>query len=182
MRIVNCPFIRIAAVVATIILAPSVFGAGPVIEIGTLHGKLRYDVELFEVKPNMEITIILKNTDEMQHNMIICSIGRNVTMKVAQNAWALGAEAIKRHYVPEMPEVLFHTKVVNPGQEDSMTITTPGMKGDYPYVCTIPGHAFTMKGVMRVTDNPAALKLAPQESAEDRRGRRQIYLHGKSVV
>lgn len=159
----------------TTALSPFVHAAGPVFEIGTLPGKLRFDIELFEVKPNVEIKLILKNTDEMQHNLIICRPGEKVAMKVAQTAWLLGAQAIEKQYVPDLPEVLVHTKVVNPGQEDSVTFTTPGEEGDYPYVCTIPGHAFSMKGVMRVTPDPAAPKLV--QASEDKEGRKQLHLH-----
>ena len=155
---------------------PSIaIAAGPVFEIGTLPGKLRYNIELFEVKPNIEIKLVLKNTDEMQHNLIICSPGETVSMKVAQKAWMLGALAIEKEYVPNLPEVLFHTKVVNPGQEDEITFRTPAEVGDYPYVCTIPGHAFSMKGVMRVTDNPTAPELV--KSSVDKKGRKQLHLH-----
>ena len=146
-------------------------------EIGTLPGKLRYDVELFEVRPNIEVQLRLRNTDEMQHNLIICSPGDGVAMKVAQQAWLLGAQSVAKQYVPEAPEVLFHTKVVNPGEEDTITFTTPSALGDYPYVCTIPGHAFSMKGVMRVTANPEAPKLVQVEDNAKKSGQKQLHLH-----
>ena len=156
-------------------MSPQVAAAESVFEIGTLPGKLRFDIELLEVRPNVEIKLTLKNTDEMQHNLIICTRGENVGMKVAQAAWVLGAQAIEKQYVPDLPEVLVHTKVVNPGQEDSITFTTPSEAGDYPYVCTIPGHAFSMKGVMRVTANPAAPQMVKAEA--DQKGRKQLHLH-----
>ncbi len=177
MSTVNCRFCRVAAMLAAMVLAPTLFAASSVIEIGTLHGKLRYDIELFEVRPGVEVTLILRNADEMQHNLVICRPGANVTMKVAQKAWALGAEAVNRQFVPEMPEVLFHTRVADPGKEASITFTTPTTKDDYPYVCTLPGHAFTMKGVMRVTDSPSVAKKAVAEARNEGPDRSQFHLH-----
>jgi len=184
MRIVICHFFRIAAVLAAVIFAPSLFAAAPVIEIGTLHGKLRYDTELFEVRPGVEVTLILRNADEMQHNLVICRQGNNITLKVAQKAWALGAEAVSKQYIPDTPEVLFHTSVVDPGKEIAITFVTPTDKGDYPYVCTIPGHAFTMKGVMRVTDSPSVPKKSVDNGLVDGKDSARFHLHvmDKAIV
>lgn len=127
-----------------------------VIRIGTLPGKMKFDVEEFVVKPSARVRLILNNTDEMQHNLILCRPGKDTAMLVAQKAWTLGAEAINRQFVPEMPEVLHATKIVNPAQQDEIIFTAPTEAGDYPYVCTLPGHAFTMRGVMRVRTEPEA--------------------------
>ena len=128
--------------------------AAPVtIRISTVHGKMKYDVESFEVDPGAEVTLVFKNEDEMQHNLLILKPGTN-TLVVAQKAWALGTEAVKRDYVPDMPEILFHTKVLNPRETTSITFTAPTELGQYPYVCTLPGHVYSMKGMMRVGGSP----------------------------
>lgn len=121
------------------------------ITIGTLHGKMRFDLDSFQVKPGVTVRLTLKNTDEMQHNLLILTPGEGMPLEVAQKAWALGAEAVKKAFVPDVPEVLFHTRIVDPQQSDTITFTAPDKEGDYSYVCTLPGHAFSMKGVMRVS-------------------------------
>jgi azurin len=126
------------------------------IKIGTLHGQMKYDVELFQVKPGIKVRLTLTNSDDMQHNLLILTPGENKTMEVAQKAWALGAEAVKKAFVPDIPDVLFHTKVVEPQQSDTIAFLAPEKEADYPFVCTLPGHAISMKGVMRVTKKPAA--------------------------
>ena len=132
--------------------------AAPVtIRISTVHGKMKYDVESFEVDPGAEVTLVFKNEDEMQHNLLILKPGTK-TLVVAQKAWALGTEAVKRDYVPDMPEILFHTKVLNPRETTSITFTAPTELGQYPYVCTLPGHVYSMKGMMRVGGSPIALR------------------------
>jgi azurin len=36
-----------------------------------------------------------------------------------------------------------------------LTIKLPNVPGDYPYICTFPGHWRIMKGILRVTKNTA---------------------------
>jgi azurin len=131
--------------------------ADQVIELGTLHGKMKYDLELIQVKPGARVKLIFKNTDEMQHNVVICRPGSDV-VEVSQKAWALGEEAMKKQFVPEDARVLFHTRVVDPAQADSITFQVPQEEGDYPYVCTLPGHAYLMNGTMRVGAALAGLR------------------------
>ncbi len=116
---------------------------------------MKYDLESFQVKPGAKVRLTLKNMDEMQHNLLILTPGKNKPLEVAQKAWALGAEAVKKAFVPDVPDVLFHTKVVDPQKSDTITFVAPDKESDYPYVCTLPGHAFSMKGVMRVSKLPA---------------------------
>ena len=135
------------------------------IKIGILHAKLRFDIEQFQVKPGARVRLTFSNTDEMQHNLLILAPSRDDAnvMKVAQNAWALGPDAVKKQFVPDGPEVLFHTRVLDPQQSDTITFSAPQNEGDYPYVCTLPGHAFSMKGKMRVSkaDGPAPVAAKP---------------------
>ncbi len=138
------------------------------VKIGTLHGQLKYDVEEFQVKPGAAVRLTLSNTDEMQHNLLILTPGENKPMEVAQKAWALGAEAIKKQFVPDGADVLFHTRVVDPQQSDTITFTAPEKEGDYPYVCTLPGHVFSMKGKMRVSKTATDAVVKAEAKKDDK--------------
>jgi azurin len=47
--------------------------------------------------------------------------------------------------------VLAKTKLLGPGESDSVTFTAPRVAGAYDYICTFPEHyAGGMKGVMNV--------------------------------
>ena len=144
------------------------------ITIGTLHGKMKYDVDSFQVKPGATVRLTLKNTDEMQHNLLILTPGEGKPLEVAQKAWALGADAVKKAFVPDGPDVLFHTRVIDPQQSDTITFIAPEKEADYPYVCTLPGHAFSMKGVMRVSKVSAPPVKAVAEKGD---GKAKLHLH-----
>lgn len=120
------------------------------IRIGVQPGRLRFAREAFAVAPGSKVKLILENTDAMLHNLVICRTGEKVLARVASAALALGGEASAKHFVPTMPEVLFHTKAIMPGETDTIWFRAPKVEGKYPYICTLPGHTFTMKGVMHV--------------------------------
>ena len=59
-------------------------------------------------------------------------------------------EAGKKSYVPDLPEVLEVIPVINPGTDHVLHFRAPSEPGDYPYICTFPGHWQAMRGVLRV--------------------------------
>lgn len=178
-RIWYCrPWLATLAIVTLLVISPPARAAEPLeVKIGTLHGQLKFDVEQFQVKPGATVRLTLRNTDEMQHNLLILAPGENKPMEVAQKAWALGEQAVKKNWVPESPDVLFHTRVVDPQQSDTITFTAPEQEGDYSYVCTLPGHVFSMKGKMRVSkaDAPAIVVAKPVKGKDDNSA--QFHVH-----
>ena len=46
-------------------------------------------------------------------------------------------------------KILAHTKLLGPGEEDSVIFTAPS-PGKYEYLCTFPGHFGIMRGVLTV--------------------------------
>ncbi len=118
--------------------------------LGTIPGKMAYDQAVLEVQPREVVEIAFRNTDRMQHNWVLCQAGDNNAMTVAQAAWQLGDQAIARQWVPESPLVLHASPVVSPDQTVRFRFTPPPVEDDYPFVCTLPGHAFTMRGYLRV--------------------------------
>ena len=48
------------------------------------------------------------------------------------------------------------TSLVQPGQSVTVQFRAPSEPGDYPFVCTFPGHWRVMNGVLRVRAAGAA--------------------------
>jgi uncharacterized protein len=59
-------------------------------------------------------------------------------------------DGFKKNFIPETQNVLFSTPLINTGEKYSLTFTAPETPGDYPFVCTFPGHWRTMNGIMKV--------------------------------
>jgi azurin len=125
-----------------------------VVELGTLHGQLKFDKETIQVNPGEQITIRFKNTDEMAHNVVICKIGTD-TNKLGLAAIAMGEKGLAAGYIPESDKILFHTPLVEPAESYELTFKAPSKKGAYPYVCTFPGHHTVMIGTLYVGQAPA---------------------------
>ena len=67
-------------------------------------------------------------------------------------------EALKRNWLPDDPRIWAHSKMLNPHEKQELTFTAPEKPGTYPYVCTFPGHAMTMRGELKVAPQAEGLK------------------------
>jgi azurin len=56
-----------------------------------------------------------------------------------------------------MSEVLFATPLVNAGKTFRLDFKAPDTPGEYPFICTFPGHWRIMKGVIKVTNEHASI-------------------------
>ncbi|MEO7411847.1 MAG: plastocyanin/azurin family copper-binding protein [Opitutaceae bacterium] len=147
-----------------LLFAGTTGSAAEVIRIGTLPG-LRFDTSAFSVRPGAEVEVIFSNSDEMLHNFVVVKPGTRA--EVVQAAIDLGAGAADRDFVPPSPNVLWASKVVPSGQSFTLKFTAPRILGDYPYVCTFPGHGIIMFGTMTVTTIPRPPVMNPKELPVD---------------
>lgn len=127
-----------------------------VLELGVIPNEMKYDQEALSVPAGALVEIRFRNQDFMQHNLLIIRPGSLETVGAAADELATAADGAARQYVPERPEVLFHTPLVDPDSEAVLRFRAPTEPGDYPYVCTFPGHWRMMNGVLTVTQ-PQAL-------------------------
>jgi len=132
--------------------APKDFGKpDTIIEITTLKGEMKYNKPIITVYPGKKIKLILRNQDDMHHNLAITKPGKGKDMKVAQEAWKLGVDGFAKHWIPKHPDLLFASKMADPHSSSTLYFTAPKRTGKYPYVCTLPGHAQVMRGTMIVS-------------------------------
>ncbi len=86
----------------------------------------------------------------LQHN--VCILKPGTKDKVAAEALKAVADPnfMKNNCFVDSPDVLFKgSKLVGPGQSDLLEFTAPAA-GDYPYLCSFPGHSMLMFGVLHV--------------------------------
>jgi azurin len=108
-----------------------------------------FDVKELTVKPNEVIALTFKNDSpsylKREHNWVLITPGREKELGVA--AEQAGPQ---RAYIPESEDVLAHSRVVMSGQTDTIYFRSPSEPGDYPYLCTYPGHHHRENGVLHV--------------------------------
>jgi uncharacterized protein len=132
----------------------SVAGA-TIIRLKVIKNEMKYDLKEFTVEAGKPVEIIFENPDFMQHNLVITQIGALETIGKAADKMASDPNGAEKNYVPALPQVLFATKLVNPQQTETLRFVAPAKTGDYPFVCTFPGHWSIMNGTMKVVSGKA---------------------------
>ncbi len=130
-------------------LVPDGFAEARAIRVGVLPG-MKFATEELAAGAGEKLAITLVNDDPagLMHNLAICAPGARE--KVVAAALTIGPKAIEQNFVPDIPEVLASTPQVAPGRKYTLYFTAPNEPGEYPYVCTYPGHGQVMHGVLRV--------------------------------
>ena len=122
----------------------------------TAHiSELRFDTEKFTVKAGQKVKLTLVNPADsinlQPHNLLIIEPGKLEEIGAAANAeLADPAFLSDRHAVPSSNYVLYHTKLLLPGESETLEFVAPNFAGDYPFLCSYPGHWSVMHGIMVV--------------------------------
>lgn len=124
----------------------------PVVELaivaqGEDMSKMSFDMKSMKVSAGTTIKLNIKSTSpdaSMPHNWVL--VHKGTMEQVAMAGLQAGRELA---FVPKSPDVLVHSKLLGPGEEQTLTFSAPP-PGEYEYVCTYPGHWSIMNGVLTV--------------------------------
>jgi azurin/glucose/arabinose dehydrogenase len=139
--------------------------------VKTVREQMRYDTPRLVVEAGKPFEVIFENLDAMGHNFVVVQPGtRQAVAESVQTRQPNQLDKKGRAYVPEDgrnqdKRVIDATKMVEPGQKETLKLTAPGKEGEYEYVCTMPGHWLIMWGKLIVTKNVDAY-LQAHPSAE----------------
>jgi len=111
---------------------------------------MRFDVTSFTVKAGQKVTINFINTDSQKHNFVLGKIGSLNKIGAAADALAMGDNGPEKEYIPDSSEIIKASSLLDSEEEFAITLTAPTQPGDYPYMCTFPGHWRIMNGIMKV--------------------------------
>uniref|UniRef100_UPI0037C56D89 plastocyanin/azurin family copper-binding protein n=1 Tax=Prosthecobacter sp. TaxID=1965333 RepID=UPI0037C56D89 len=120
------------------------------ITINCVRERMLFDKTEFSVKPGQPVSVVFNNPDATAHNLAICQPGSVEEIGLAGNEMAKDPEGIKKDFIPPTDKILHHTKLLSPNVSETLRFTAPKSPGDYPYLCTFPGHWVIMRGVMHV--------------------------------
>jgi azurin len=118
------------------------------LELSSVGDTMAYDKTLLEAKPGQSVKLTfhnVANSPAMLHDWVLVKPG---TIEAVANAGIAAGPG--KDYIPDSPDILAHTRLTKPGETDSIEFKAPDTPGDYPYICTYPGHFALMKGILRV--------------------------------
>jgi uncharacterized protein len=121
-----------------------------VLELGVVENVMRFDMEELRVQRGQTVRIDFTNTDNMEHNMLIINPGTLQEIGELADQMITAPDGRERLYVPDSPDVLAFTPLLDPGESYQLIFNVPDEPGEYPFVCTIPGHWRIMNGVIIV--------------------------------
>lgn len=121
-----------------------------VLQIDVVPNEMAFSKKSVTVKAGQRVRIRIANPDQMQHNLLIIKPGTLNKVGAAADEMALDPQAASMAYVPRTSDVLFATRLLDPGESTTLEFTAPSQVGDYPFLCTFPGHWRMMQGIMKV--------------------------------
>lgn len=120
------------------------------ITLRAVEAKMAYDKKSLVVPAGKSISLVFDNPDLMPHNVVFVKPGSAERVGTAADAMATLPDGFEKNFVPVSSDVLFATPLVNPGKSFRLTFTAPAEPGEYPFLCSFPGHWQVMQGVLIV--------------------------------
>jgi azurin len=133
------------------------------VSITVVPNLVKFDVTRFDVTVGSDVEISFSNPCVLPHNLVLVKPEAEGPLTAAVGA--MGLEGMEKQFVPDVPGIVAATKLIQPGKKETLKFKAPEAPGEYPYVCTFPGHWFTMRGVMRVVEVGKKLSGAVKSSS-----------------
>jgi uncharacterized protein len=119
-----------------------------IVEIKAIEG-MKYDVMNFTVKAGKPIALVFTDADQLQHNLVVVKPGALEPCCKKADEMATQPDAIAKQYIPSFADIIKASNLLNPGETEVLKIAALA-PGEYPYLCTFPGHCHIMRGAMKV--------------------------------
>lgn len=115
--------------------------------------QMKYDVTEIDASPGQEIKIVLTTESKlpkvaMAHNVVV--LKQDTDLKAFVNAASTKRD---NEFIPSKftDQIIAHTALAGGGETVEITFTVPEETGNYPYICSFPGHFMAgMKGTLIV--------------------------------
>ena len=122
-----------------------------VVSLASVPGQNRFDRPVITVRAGQRVGIAFNNPDGMLHNVVVLreNKGQQEVVELL-NAYVSEAAAASHDFLPPPLPVLARSAMVSARQSDTLVFSAPAQPGDYPFLCTVPGHSQTMWGILQV--------------------------------
>lgn len=145
-----------------------------VIVIRPIPHRMQYDRNDIYVRAGRPVEIVFLNTDIMPHNLVLTKPGAREEVGILAEKLGASPRGFELQFIPDTDKVLAATKMLQPEQQERLQLTAPSEVGEYPYVCTFPGHWRTMYGTMHVVKSLSDIPLESPEPQGEQMPTRQF--------
>ena len=134
---------------------------GKVLRVAAAAG-LQFSPTKLRVSPGGKVRLVFDNPDVMVHNWVLLKPGSVEEVGALADQLAAQPDGLEKEYLPDTDKILVASKLLGPKTRQEIEFTAPAEPGDYPYICTFPGHWRIMRGTLTVAEPaPAAQAAAP---------------------
>ncbi len=123
------------------------------IRLGTLPERMLFDKDRLAVRAGKPVQLVFENNDMMPHNFVVTKPGALEKVGMLGETTATSPGAAAKGYVPDSPDILVKSALLQPRDAQALNFTAPEKPGVYPYVCTYPGHWRRMYGSLYVVED-----------------------------
>ena len=127
---------------------------GNVINLQAAAG-LQFEPKQLKVTPGSKVRLVFENPDIMLHNWVLLKPGSFEEVGKLADELASSPEGVKQDYLPTSDKILHHSKLLAPKEIQEIVFDAPTEPGEYPYICTFPGHWRIMRGNLIVAEREA---------------------------
>ena len=124
-------------------------GPDPIVLKVQAGNALNYVQTELKAKAGRAVALTFENPDLMPHNWVLVRPGSEEKVGIAAALMVSMPDGLDRHYVPDSPDILVHTRLLDSGKSTTLYFTAPKEPGN-PYLYSFPGHAQLMRGVLMV--------------------------------
>lgn len=114
---------------------------------------MKFNLAVIEVKAGEPLRLVFSNIGKlpkqaMAHNWVLlkpCS-------EADFNAFGTAAAMAPPTHIPagKTAQIVAQSRLLGPGETETLDFKAPEQPGEYPYLCTFPGHFALMRGKMIV--------------------------------
>ncbi len=142
----------VEAVPVTPVPTPAPAATDGPLKLGVIPNVMKFDKAELTVKAGQKVTLIFENkTCALMHNFLLLKPGTKDKVGTLADGMMADPNGLSKMYIPVSDDILVKgTKLLAIGQSETIEFTAPAEPGDYPYICTFPGHWRLMNGVLKV--------------------------------
>jgi len=107
---------------------------------------MKFKDTALQVPAGKDVELTFKNTDILIHNILVLKPGTRDKVGALADAMLADPQGMAKHYIPVSEDIITYSKLLMSGQSETIKFNLEA--GEYPFICTFPGHWRIMQGTI----------------------------------